>query len=276
MGNIKSSILTILLVFSAVLITPTKALAVIQSLNSQTGQTQTFQNDSNVTISSSSNTHSLGWQGLLPFSRGGTGASSFTAGSLLFSNGTSISQNNSNLFWDDTNNRLGIGTSSPSSALDVNGNASILGSLEVTDGLDTSLIATNTDGIYIRNQGSIIFTDPNEGPNFGVIRAPVGGKYFFSNTDQTSVGILNFTGISGNTKNFTFPNASGTFGLLEPDQTWNGLNKFEAGTNSTIYIGSSAKSGCIALGDSDGNGITYVTANDGVLTASTTKPSTCQ
>jgi hypothetical protein len=33
---------------------------------------------------------------------------------VLFSNGTTIAQDNANFFWDDTNNRLGIGTSSPS------------------------------------------------------------------------------------------------------------------------------------------------------------------
>lgn len=36
-----------------------------------------------------------------------------TSGSILFSNGTTIAQDNSNLFWDDTNKRLGIGTTSP-------------------------------------------------------------------------------------------------------------------------------------------------------------------
>jgi hypothetical protein len=51
---------------------------------------------------------------------------------------------------------------------------------------------------------------------------------------------------------------------------------FQAGTNSTIYVGSSIKSGCIALGDSDNDGITYITANNGTLSASSTKPSICQ
>jgi|GWRWMinimDraft_6_1066014.scaffolds.fasta_scaffold02460_3 hypothetical protein len=37
-----------------------------------------------------------------------------TSGSVLFSNGTTIAQDNANLFWDDTNNRLGIGTNNPS------------------------------------------------------------------------------------------------------------------------------------------------------------------
>jgi hypothetical protein len=36
-----------------------------------------------------------------------------TSGSVLFSNGTTIAQDNSNLFWDDTNNRLGVGTNAP-------------------------------------------------------------------------------------------------------------------------------------------------------------------
>jgi len=33
-----------------------------------------------------------------------------TSGSVLFSNGTTIAQDNANFFWDDINNRLGIGT----------------------------------------------------------------------------------------------------------------------------------------------------------------------
>jgi hypothetical protein len=44
---------------------------------------------------------------------------SLTSGSILFSNGSTIAQNNSNLFWDNTNNRLAIGTTSPSRRLSV-------------------------------------------------------------------------------------------------------------------------------------------------------------
>lgn len=42
---------------------------------------------------------------------------SLTNGSILFSNGTTIAQDNANFFWDDTNNRLGIGTNSPTARL---------------------------------------------------------------------------------------------------------------------------------------------------------------
>ncbi|MBI2049663.1 hypothetical protein HYT32_02035 [Candidatus Roizmanbacteria bacterium] len=123
------------------LVAPTEALAVVQSLNSQTGQNQTFQNDSNVTISSSNNIHSLIWQGLLPVSRGGTGASSFTSGSIPFIFNGIFSQDNTNFFWDNTNKRLGIGTTSPSSALHVTSDA-LINSLTI--GRGGGSISTNT------------------------------------------------------------------------------------------------------------------------------------
>ena len=44
---------------------------------------------------------------------------SLTSGSVLFSNGTTITQKNANFFWDNTNNRLGLGTTSPANAFDV-------------------------------------------------------------------------------------------------------------------------------------------------------------
>ncbi len=125
------SIATSLLLLPSFL-SPSEAFADIRTLNGLSGQNQTFQNDSNITISSANRVHSIGWLGLLPVSRGGTGADSFSAGSLLFSNGTSITQDNSNLFWDDTNKRLGIGISSPASTLDVTGNTKITGNLDVT------------------------------------------------------------------------------------------------------------------------------------------------
>lgn len=52
---------------------------------------------------------------------------SFTSGSVLFSNGTTIAQDNANFFWDDTNNRLGIGTASTTAKLNVNGDVLLFG-----------------------------------------------------------------------------------------------------------------------------------------------------
>lgn len=52
---------------------------------------------------------------------GGLGAGvTLTAGSILFANASGgIAQDNANLYWDDTNNRLGLGDTSPGTQLDM-------------------------------------------------------------------------------------------------------------------------------------------------------------
>ena len=59
--------------------------------------------------------------GTLNVANGGTGTSTqFTAGSVVFAGVSGVySQSNANLFWDNSNNRLGIGTSSPGTRLHV-------------------------------------------------------------------------------------------------------------------------------------------------------------
>ena len=63
--------------------------------------------------------------GVLGVAKGGTGTSTaLTIGSLVFAgSGGTYTQDNANLFWDDANNRLGIGTASPAVTFDVNGGA---------------------------------------------------------------------------------------------------------------------------------------------------------
>ena len=59
----------------------------------------------------------------LPVTSGGSGtATAFTTGSVVFAGASGVyTQDNTNFFWDDTNNRLGIGTASPACAVDVTG-----------------------------------------------------------------------------------------------------------------------------------------------------------
>ena len=61
--------------------------------------------------------------GTLPVARGGTGTgTAFTTGSIVFAGASGVySQNNNQLFWDNSNTRLGIGTTSPGSKLTVAG-----------------------------------------------------------------------------------------------------------------------------------------------------------
>ena len=58
--------------------------------------------------------------GTLGVANGGTGtATAFTAGSVVFAGASGVySQDNANLFWDDTNDRLGIGTATPGTILE--------------------------------------------------------------------------------------------------------------------------------------------------------------
>jgi len=55
-----------------------------------------------------------------------------TANQVAFFNGTSSISSNSNLYWDSTNNRLGINNSNPVFSLDVIGNSRISGTLFLT------------------------------------------------------------------------------------------------------------------------------------------------
>jgi hypothetical protein len=65
--------------------------------------------------------------GTLPVANGGTGTgTAFTTGSLVFAGASGVyTQNNANLFWDNTNARLGIGTSSPGYAVQVGSRISL-------------------------------------------------------------------------------------------------------------------------------------------------------
>jgi hypothetical protein len=76
--------------------------------------------------------------GTLPVANGGTGtATAFTAGSVVFAGASGVySQDNASLFFDNTNDRLGVGTTTPQAKLSVsNGGAA---------GLE--LFATNPSG----------------------------------------------------------------------------------------------------------------------------------
>jgi hypothetical protein len=59
---------------------------------------------------------------------------SITAGSVAFGGSSgAIAQDNTNFFWDDTNNRLGIGTNAPASPLEINTSSSTVAPLEINN-----------------------------------------------------------------------------------------------------------------------------------------------
>jgi hypothetical protein len=114
----------------------------LTALNGLTAQVQNFATGTTGTdfgISSATSTHTFNLPTASATNRGALSSAdwstfngkfnlpSLTSGSVLFSNGTTIAQDNANFFWDDTNNRLGIGTASPAYGIDVNGTARVSG-----------------------------------------------------------------------------------------------------------------------------------------------------
>ena len=79
------------------------------------------------TVSVVGHTHSIGdvTSGVFPVGRGGTGSSSHTLNKILIGNGTSAIKSDTNLHWDDTNDRLGIGTATPAEKVHAQGNVRI-------------------------------------------------------------------------------------------------------------------------------------------------------
>ncbi len=117
----------------------------------------------------------------------------FTAGSVLFA-GTSglLSQDNSNLFWDDANNRLGIGTNAPSTAIQI---ISDLAQITFTQ---YNSIATNGGGFIVsRARGT--FASPSAVQSGDVLAGFFINGYTSAGAFGSNVGALRFLA----TENYT-------------------------------------------------------------------------
>jgi hypothetical protein len=80
---------------------------------------------------------------------GGTGTTTqFTQGSIVFAGASGVyTQDNANFFWDDTNNRLGLGTTSPGAMLSLYGASNAL--RLSYDGSNYNTISTTSTGEFL-------------------------------------------------------------------------------------------------------------------------------
>jgi hypothetical protein len=87
----------------------------------------------------------------------GGAITSATAGSVLFAGASGVlQQDNANLFWDDANNRLGIGTATPLSKLHSVGDARIVGSTysSIFSATGRLLLGNQTESFYLLDIGA--------------------------------------------------------------------------------------------------------------------------
>ncbi len=112
---------------------------------------------------------------------GGTPVTGGTVGSVLFvGTGSTLAQDNANFFWDDANNRLGIGTAAPGYGLDVQNNNSITANFQRTTG------SGNRASVQIQNS------------SYGVsIDVDASGMYFRDQSHSADRMTIDATGLIG-------------------------------------------------------------------------------
>jgi hypothetical protein len=98
---------------------------------------------------------------------------SLTAGSVLFSNGTTIAQDNANFFWDSTNHRLGLGNVSPAAYFD------LVESTDVVGMLLKASAGQGSDVFEVKNSSNTITFQitPNGQANAATAFADSNGKF---------------------------------------------------------------------------------------------------
>lgn len=139
------------------------AFAVIKNINSETGEGQTLQDGTNIDVVTSvgGDLHTFNLTGTIVVSNGGTGASSFTSGSVLFSNGTVITEDNTFLSWNDTTNKLTVNeviTNTITATSDINLTPS--GTNTVNIGGDSIVVKNSTTNLA--NEAGKIFYDTDD------------------------------------------------------------------------------------------------------------------
>ena len=199
--------------------------------------------------------------GTMPVSKGGTGNSSYTAGSLIFSDGSSLAQNNARLFWDNSNNRLGIGNNTPAATLDISGSLGVNGTTTFrTAGgdeggeIEFGVPQTNTT-LSSRVVADVwqnrfrVFDGNTRGVHIDLSKAPVGvaGELIWKSSGIVNVG--------------TFVQLDNIKAAVTRTGAGGGLAGLSIGAVSTTFVADlSATYSNNSMGGSTATGVTYTTA----------------
>lgn len=174
------------------------------------------------------------------------------SGAIQFSNGSAFASDATNLFWDDTNNRLGVGTNSPSATAHFKGSGSTSAttSLLVQNSSGSNLLTVTDDGIINLNNG--VLTGLNVLSSASSVRMDSGGSFGVIRMQGNQIGMgNNSTGdpsalltLTSTTKGFLPPRmtttqknaiASPATGLVVYDSTTNKLQCYNGSTWNDLF-----------------------------------------
>ena len=196
-----------------------------------------------------------GVTGTLPVANGGTNASTFTAGSVVFAGASgTYTQDNANLFWNDSNNKLGIGTASPLSSLNIQDGSLYIGSssnISQTQNIlfsygynfnGTPLGVSKITSTYNNNNSSASLEFYTSPPNINPIE-----RILISSTGEIGLGMSTPTAVvqikagttSSNTAPLKFTSGSLTNNAEAGAMEFNGTNLFfsPSSTRHTVNHG---------------------------------------
>ena len=159
---------------------------------------------------------------------GGTATTTFYNGGVIFASSTGsglLSQSAAakNFFWDETDKRLGLGTSSPTSILSLQPTGSTNDLFRVSSSTGAALFTINKYGALVLNLASTSAVDIQNGS---------GGSVFTVDTTQSTGAGIDITAASGQTANlFNIYQSDGATNFFTVDQ----VGRVGVGTSTPYY-----------------------------------------
>lgn len=209
------------------------------------------------------------WGSNLLDNNGDTGA---TSGYLAFWGDSNSLVYKNQLVWDDTNNRLGIGTSSPLMSLDVRGDAGVSGNFSVGGNLTVTgtTVITNVDIMRIKDpiillgSGTAIADATNDRGLSLALSASVTGFLGWSYSASEFIALS--SGVPGSSSGTYSPGTYGAFraGNINAQGAFGGNSLTVSGALDT---GVGAAKGQINLNGNNGNFISWNVNGQGVPTS---------
>ena len=202
-----------------------------------------------------------------------SGSTALTAGSVAFvgSTGGYLTQDNASLFFDDTNNRLGILDATPTAALtvgsgdlfQVNSSGAIAAATAITSSGTITFSGLSTAGLVTNTSGGVLGTTSVSSGISGALSDETGSGALVFGTSPTFTTKLTspiILGGTGTTSTLTLQTTSGV-GTTNADMI------FKVGNNGATEAMRILNSGSVGIGTSS-PGSSYLTLGRGLSTTS--------